>query len=59
VTGWRVVAIAAFAAFIIAGLVLFTGQHTHAFEWLMVIGGILVSAAVAWGWAGSPLRKDG
>lgn len=46
-------AIAAFIVFVIAGLFKLVGHDTQVIQWLLIIGGLLVSAAVAWGW-GAP-----
>lgn len=42
----------AFLAAVIAALLKFIGGHADAVQWLFVISLLLVSAAVAWGWAG-------
>ena len=51
-------AILAFIAFIIAGLLEFLGGHAKDVLWLIIIGGFLLSATVAWGWAGPRFRGD-
>lgn len=45
-------AVLAFAAFVIAGILHLVKHDAGAVEWCLIIGGLLVSAAVAWGWAG-------
>lgn len=47
-------AVAAFVAFVVAAVLKLVGSHTDVIQWLLIIGGLLVSAAVAWGW-GRPL----
>jgi hypothetical protein len=42
-------AIAAFVAFVIAAFKAATG-HASPLIWFVIIGGLLVSAEVAWGW---------
>lgn len=46
-------AILAFIVFVIAAILKLVGKDTNALQWLLIIGGLLVSAAVAWGW-GAP-----
>lgn len=43
-------AILAFIVFVIAAILKLVGKDTNALQWLLIIGGALVSAAVAWGW---------
>jgi hypothetical protein len=43
-------AILAFLAFVIAAILKLVGKDAGAIQWLIIIGGLLVSAAVAWGW---------
>jgi hypothetical protein len=43
-------AILAFAAFVIAAILKLAGHDAGAVQWLLVIGGLLVAAEVAWGW---------
>jgi hypothetical protein len=45
-------AIIAFVAFIIAAVLNLVKIDPKIVLWLIIIGGILISAAVAWGWAG-------
>jgi hypothetical protein len=45
-------AVLAFIVFVIAGILKLVGKHADWLAWLLIIGGLLVSAAVAWGWAG-------
>ena len=42
-------AIAAFIAFVIAAFKAATG-HASVLTWAIIVGGLLVSAEVAWGW---------
>lgn len=51
-------AVAAFVAFVIAGILHLVKLDPGAVTWLIIAGGLLVSAAVAWGWAG-PLYRRG
>lgn len=46
------IAVLGFAAFVIAGILKLVHVHQNWVTWLLIIGGLLVSAAVAWGWAG-------
>ena len=43
-------AILAFVAFVIAAFLHFSGGHASALLWALIIGGLLLSAEVAWGW---------
>ena len=43
-------AILAFVSFVIAAFLKFAGGHQSAMLWAIIIGGLLVSAEVAWGW---------
>jgi hypothetical protein len=43
-------AILAFIVFVIAAILKLVGKDVGAIQWLLIIGGLLVSAAVAWGW---------
>ena len=43
-------AILAFVAFVIAGLLRLIGSHESMVIGLIIVGGLLVSAEVAWGW---------
>jgi hypothetical protein len=45
-------AVLAFCAFAIAGILRLVHAHGNLVTWLIIAGGLLVSAAVAWGWAG-------
>jgi len=47
-----VLAVLAFVAFVIAGILELVKAHLDLVIWLVVIGGALVSADVAWGWYG-------
>lgn len=42
-------AILAFVVAVIAALLQFLGGHQHVVIWLLIIGGLLLSAEVAWG----------
>jgi hypothetical protein len=46
-------AILGFIAFAIAAILELVKVHQNAIIWLVIIGGLLVSAAVAWGWYGT------
>jgi hypothetical protein len=43
-------AVAAFIVFVIAALFKLVGSHTDILQWLIIIGGLLISAWGAWGW---------
>ena len=43
-------AILGFVAFVIAAFLKFDGHHQSPMLWAIIIGGLLVSAEVAWGW---------
>lgn len=44
----------AFVIFVVAALFKLTGTHGDVLQWLIIIAGLVLSAAVAWGW-GYPL----
>jgi hypothetical protein len=43
-------AVLAFVAFAITGILKLIGKDPDAQVWLLIIGGLLVAAEVAWGW---------
>jgi hypothetical protein len=45
-------AILAFISFAIAGILELVKTHVDAVIWLIIIGGLLICAEVAWGWYG-------
>jgi hypothetical protein len=45
-------AIAGFVAFVVAAVLELVKAHVNAVIWLVIIGGALVCAEVAWGWYG-------
>jgi hypothetical protein len=52
-------AVIAFFLFAIAGILRLVGKHADIVTWLIVVGGLLVSAEAAWGWnrAGRTYRR--
>jgi hypothetical protein len=46
-------AVLAFVAFVVAAVLEFVKTHLSAVIWLVIIGGILISAHVLWGWYGT------
>lgn len=50
-------AIAGFIAFVIAGILNLIKSHPDLALWLIIIGGALVCAEVAWGWYGRRGRR--
>lgn len=42
-------AVISFAVFVVAGLFKLTSQHESTIQWLLIIGGLVISAAVIWG----------
>ena len=45
-------AVLAFVAFVISAVLYLIGGHSTVVIWAIIAGGLLVSAAVAWGFAG-------
>jgi hypothetical protein len=43
-------AVLAFVAFVVAGILELTKTHLNVVIWLVIIGGALVAAEVIWGW---------
>jgi len=43
-------AILGFVLYVIAAILQLTGKYPAAIIWLIIIGGALVAAEVAWGW---------
>jgi hypothetical protein len=43
-------AVAALIVFVIAAVLKLAGSHTNILQWLIIIGGILISAHAIWGW---------
>jgi hypothetical protein len=56
-----VLAVAALVAFIIAAILELTKTHLDAVIWLIIAGGILLSAEAIWGWnrGGRSYRRVG
>lgn len=46
--GGTVLAVVAFVLFVIAGILKLVGKHSDWIQWLLIIGGMLVSANCAW-----------
>jgi uncharacterized membrane protein len=51
--GNPMLAILGFTAFVIAAILELVKVHQNAVIWLVIIGGLLVSSAVAWAWYGT------
>ena len=45
-------AILALIVFIVAGILKLVGKHGDWLLWMVILGGILISAHGIWGWAG-------
>ena len=45
-------AVAGFVAFVIAAILQLVKSHVDLVIWLVIVGGLLVCAEVAWGWYG-------
>jgi hypothetical protein len=44
----QALAILAFAAFVVAAILKLVNQHANAVTWIIIIGGLLLAAAVIW-----------
>jgi hypothetical protein len=47
-----VLAVLAFTAFVIAGVLELVKAHLDLVIWLVIVGGLLLAADMAWGWYG-------
>jgi hypothetical protein len=50
-------ALIAFFIFAAAGILKLVGKHADIVIWLIILGGLLVSLAVGWGWGGAPWNR--
>jgi hypothetical protein len=51
-------AVISFVAFVIAGILELVKTHQDAVIWLVILGGALIAAEVAWGWYGRRWPRD-